>query len=186
MGGRTCRFPFHNQIPPWQGKYWCKQIQNVQNASRYGNTHGKSVQRKSHMMLLEQLHKQWKIRRNPVRPVKCAAANEGTPLVRKVLKELYDEMGHQGVDRTTSLNWDQFYQPYMQWQTRGLCHKETCVCETQKAKPWYKSTTNKHCHCSVVQSEAALYYTFNLKVLHFVLQRAKICILSSQFATNTQ
>ena len=66
------------------------------------------------MMLLKQLHKQWKIRRNPVRPVKCAAANEGTPLVRKVLKELYDEMGHQGVDRTTSLNWDQFYQPYMQ------------------------------------------------------------------------
>lgn len=31
-----------------------------------------------------------------------------------VLKELHDEMGHQGVDRTTSLIRDRFYWPYMQ------------------------------------------------------------------------
>lgn len=48
-----------------------------------------------------------------------------------VLKELHDEMGHQGVDLTTSLIRDRFFCPYIQ---RNIKHYDmrSCTCLKQK------------------------------------------------------
>lgn len=48
-----------------------------------------------------------------------------------VLKQLHDEMGHQGIDRTTSLVRDRFFWPYMQ---KDIEHYVTraCTCLRQK------------------------------------------------------
>lgn len=47
--------------------------------------------------------------------------------INTVLKELHDEMGHQGVDRTTSLIRDRFYWPYMQKEIEDYVMRR-CVC----------------------------------------------------------
>lgn len=49
---------------------------------------------------------------------------------RTVVKELHDEMGHQGVDRTLSLVRDRFYWPYMQKEIEDYVMR--CVCLKQK------------------------------------------------------
>lgn len=43
-----------------------------------------------------------------------------------VLKELHDEIGHHGAERTTSLVRDRFYWPFMQKEIED-CHKKVCV-----------------------------------------------------------
>lgn len=48
-----------------------------------------------------------------------------------VLRELHDEMGHQGTDRTTSLIRDRFFWPYMQRDIEHYVTK-TCTCLKQK------------------------------------------------------
>ena len=49
----------------------------------------------------------------------------------KVLKELHNDMGHQGVDRTVSLVRDRFFWPYMQSDIEHYVTK-TCTCLKQK------------------------------------------------------
>ncbi|XP_068115048.1 uncharacterized protein [Hyperolius riggenbachi] len=48
-----------------------------------------------------------------------------------VLKELHDEMGHQGIDRTLSLIRDRFFWPYMQKEVEHYVAR-TCTCLKQK------------------------------------------------------
>jgi len=48
-----------------------------------------------------------------------------------VLKELHDEMGHHGVERTTSLVRDRFYWPFMQTEIEDYV-KRKCVCLKNK------------------------------------------------------
>ena len=52
-----------------------------------------------------------------------------------VLRELHDEMGHQGVERTTSLFRDRFFWPHMQ---REMEHYVTqgCACLKRKKPCW--------------------------------------------------
>ncbi len=47
-----------------------------------------------------------------------------------VLRELHDQIGHQGTDRTISLIRDRFFWPYMQHETEQ--HVMSCTCLKQK------------------------------------------------------
>lgn len=59
-----------------------------------------------------------------------------------VLKQLHDEMGHQGIDRTTSLVRDRFFWPYMQ---KDIEHYITraCTCHRQKRE---KGPASQYCY----------------------------------------